>query len=72
MQQDCTCSHIMHLVPQLHDAQCKIKLNFVNWYLQGVYFDENGHSLCMVMKPGFSSDFLTLSVTGTCLHKTTL
>jgi hypothetical protein len=39
---------------------------------KGLYVGECGHLLCMVMKPGFSSDFLTLSVTGTCLRKTTL
>jgi hypothetical protein len=59
----------MQLVPQLHEAECKIKLNFVNWYLQGLYVGEmDTHTLCMVMKPGFSPDFLT----GTGLHKTTL
>lgn len=35
----------MHLVPQLHEAEYKIKLNFVNWYLQGLYVGETGHTL---------------------------
>lgn len=45
IQQNCSCSHITHLVPQLHDGECQIKLNFVNWYFQGAYVGENGHTL---------------------------
>jgi len=45
---------------------CRVQneTNFVNWYLQGVYVGENAY-IC-------SLDFLTLSITGDGLHKTTL